>query len=59
MGISLFAWDSDSTPYIEEASAPKGILSKLLLSPGYVQTGQPDTGDSWCILGHPEGGFPD
>jgi len=45
VGLSLFAWDSDSNPYIEEASAAKGSLSELLLPAGYVQIGRPDTGD--------------
>lgn len=45
LGISLFGWDSDSNPYIEEASAAKGSLSELLLPAGYVQIGRPDTGD--------------
>ena len=43
--LSLFAWDSDSNPYIEEASAVKGSLSELLLPARYVQIGRPDTGD--------------
>jgi hypothetical protein len=45
LGISLFGWDSDSNPYIEEASAAKNSLSELLLPAGYVQIGRPDTGD--------------
>jgi hypothetical protein len=44
-GISLFAWDSDSNMYTEEASAAKGSLSELMLPAGYVQIGRPDTGD--------------
>jgi hypothetical protein len=45
VGLSLFAWDSDSKPYIGKASAAKGSLSELLLPAGYVQIGRPDTGD--------------
>jgi hypothetical protein len=45
VGISLFAWDSDSNPYTQEAAAAKGSLSELLLPAGYVQIGRPDTGD--------------
>jgi SMI1/KNR4 family protein SUKH-1 len=45
VGISLFAWESDSNVYSEEASAAKGSLSELLLPAGYVQIGRPDTGD--------------
>ena len=45
MGISLFAWDSDSNAYAEEAKAAKNSLSELLLPAGYVQIGRPDTGD--------------
>jgi hypothetical protein len=45
VGISLFGWDSDANPYIEEASAAKGSLSELLLPAGFVQIGRPDTGD--------------
>jgi hypothetical protein len=45
LGITLFGWESDSSPYIEEASAAKGSLSELLLPAGYVQIGRPDTGD--------------
>jgi hypothetical protein len=50
-GISLFAWKSDSSIYIEEASAPKGSLSELLIPAGYVQIGRPDTGsfDAVCF----------
>jgi hypothetical protein len=50
-GISLFGWESDSSVYIEEASAPKGSLSELLIPAGYVQIGQPDTGsfDAICF----------
>ena len=50
-GISLFAWQSDSSLYIEEASARKGSLSELLIPAGYVQIGQPDTGsfDAVCF----------
>ena len=51
MGISLFGWDSDCNPYIEEASAAKGSLSELLLPADYVQIGRPDTGnfDAICF----------
>jgi hypothetical protein len=45
VGISLFAWESDSNAYAEEASAAKGSLSELLLPAGYVQIGRRDTGD--------------
>lgn len=45
LGITLFGWDSDSNPYIEEASAAKGSLSELMIPAGYVQIGRPDTGD--------------
>jgi hypothetical protein len=50
-GISFFAWESDSSAYLEEASAPKGSLSELLIPAGYVQIGQPDTGsfDAVCF----------
>lgn len=50
-GISLFGWDSDPNPYAEEAAAPKGSLSELLLPAGYVQIGRPDTGnfDAVCF----------
>jgi hypothetical protein len=44
-GVTLFSWDSTSNPYIDEASAPKGSLSELLLPAGYVQIGRPDGGD--------------
>jgi hypothetical protein len=44
-GIALFGWDSDSNAYTEEASAPKGSLSELLLPAGYAQIGRPDGGD--------------
>jgi hypothetical protein len=44
-GITLFAWESDSNPYAQEASAPAGSLSELLIPAGYVQIGRPDTGD--------------
>ncbi|HXJ87191.1 MAG TPA: hypothetical protein VMS18_10270 [Candidatus Binatia bacterium] len=51
LGISFFGWESDSSPYIAEASAPAGSLSELLLPNGYVQVGQPDTGsfDAVCF----------
>jgi hypothetical protein len=45
MGVSLFRWDSDTNPYIEEAAAAKGSLSELLLPSGYVQIGRPEGGD--------------
>src|ERR1700731_1396998 len=45
LGITQFGWDSDSNPFIEEASAAKGSLSELLIPAGYVQMGRPDTGD--------------
>jgi hypothetical protein len=45
VGISLFGWESASNLYAEEASAPKGSLSELLVPAGYVQIGRPDTGD--------------
>jgi hypothetical protein len=38
--ITLFSWDSDSNPYVEEAT--KGILSELLLPAGFVQIGRND-----------------
>jgi hypothetical protein len=51
LGISFFGWESDLSPYIAEASAPKGSLSELLLPHGYVQVGQPDIGsfDAVCF----------
>lgn len=51
LGISFFGWESDSSSYIVEASAPKGSLSELLLPNGYVQVGQLDTGsfDAVCF----------
>jgi len=50
-GISLFGWETDSTAYIEEASAGKDSLSELLIPAGYVQIGQPDIGsfDAICF----------
>ena len=50
-GSALFGWESASTAYIEEALAPKGSLSELLIPAGYVQIGQPDTGsfDAVCF----------
>lgn len=50
-GISLFGWESASSPYIEEASAARGSLSELLIPAGYVQIGRPDTGnfDAICF----------
>lgn len=45
LGITLFGWDSDSNPFILEASAAKNSLSELLIPAGYVQIGRPDTGD--------------
>jgi hypothetical protein len=32
LGITLFAWDADSNPYIEEASAAKNSLSEFFNS---------------------------
>jgi hypothetical protein len=51
LGISFFGWESDSSPYIAEAAAPKGSLSELLLPNGYVQVRQPETGsfDAICF----------
>jgi hypothetical protein len=43
LGIWLFGWESDSSQYIVEASAPKNSLSEMLIPAGYVQIGQPDT----------------
>ena len=45
LGITLFAWDSESNAYVVEASAAEGSLSELLRPAGYVQIGRPDTGD--------------
>ena len=42
LGISFFAWDSDSSAYIIEASVPKNSLSEFLIPAGYVQIGRPD-----------------
>ncbi|HTT17548.1 MAG TPA: hypothetical protein VMG82_01305 [Candidatus Sulfotelmatobacter sp.] len=39
LGISFFGWESESSRYIVEASAPTGSLSELLLPNGYVQVG--------------------
>lgn len=44
-GISFFGWESLSTGLFETVPAAKGSLSELLLPSGYVQFGQPDTGD--------------
>jgi len=51
LGVSLFGWQSDSNPYIEEATAPKGSLSEVLHPRGFVQIGRPDTGnfDAVCF----------
>jgi hypothetical protein len=51
LGITLFGWDSDSNPYIEEASAAEGSLSELLLPAGFVQIGRTDAGgfDAICF----------
>ena len=51
MGTSFFGWESASSSYIEEAAAPKGSLSELLIPAGYVQIGRPDTGsfDAVCF----------
>lgn len=43
VGISLFGWEHDSSPFIEEAAAPKDSLSELLIPAGYVLIGRPDT----------------
>lgn len=45
LGVSLFGWESETNPYIEEASGAKGSLSELLIPAGYLQIGRPDTGD--------------
>jgi len=51
LGITLFAWDSDLNPYIEEASAAKDSLSEFLLPAGFVQVGRTDAGgfDAICF----------
>jgi hypothetical protein len=51
LGITLFGWESDSNPFIEEASAAKGSLSELLLPAGFVQIGRTDLGgfDAICF----------
>jgi hypothetical protein len=51
LGITLFEWVSDSTPFIAEASAPRNSLSELLIPAGYVQIGHPATGsfDAICF----------
>jgi hypothetical protein len=51
LGITLFGWDSDSNPYIEEASAAKGSLSELLIPAGFVQIGRTGAGgfDAICF----------
>jgi hypothetical protein len=51
LGITLFAWDSDSNRYSEEASAPKNSLSEFLLPAGFVQIGRTDAGgfDAICF----------
>jgi hypothetical protein len=51
LGVTLFGWDSDSNPYIEEASAAKDSLSELLLPAGFVQIGRTDAGgfDAMCF----------
>jgi hypothetical protein len=45
VGITFFAWESDSSLYTTEAARPAGSLSELLIPAGYVQVGRPDTGD--------------
>ena len=51
MGITMFGWESDSNLFTDNASAPKGSLSELLVPAGYVQIGRPDTGsfDAVCF----------
>jgi hypothetical protein len=51
LGITLFAWDSDLNPYIQEASAAKDSLSEFLIPAGFVQIGRTDTGgfDAICF----------
>ena len=51
IGVTLFGWESDSNTYINEALAPAGSLSELLIPAGYVQIGRPDTGnfDAICF----------
>jgi hypothetical protein len=51
LGITLFGWDSDANPYVEEASAARGSLSELLIPAGYVQIGRTDLGgfDAICF----------
>jgi len=51
LGVTLFGWESDSNPFIEEASAAKGSLSELLLPAGFVQIGRTDLGgfDAICF----------
>ena len=51
LGVTLFAWNSDSDPYIEEASAAKNSLSEFLIPAGFVQIGRTDSGgfDAICF----------
>ena len=51
LGITLFAWDADSNPYIEEASAAKNSLSEFLIPAGFVHIGRTDMGgfDAICF----------
>ena len=51
LGVTLYAWDCDSNPYIEEASAPKNSLSEFLIPAGFVQIGRTDVGgfDAICF----------
>jgi hypothetical protein len=51
LGITLFPWDSDQNPYIEEASAAKDSLSEFLIPAGFVQIGRTDLGgfDAICF----------
>jgi hypothetical protein len=51
VGVTFFAWESDSNLYTSEAAKPAGSLSELLIPAGYVQVGQPDTGnfDAICF----------
>jgi hypothetical protein len=50
-GITLFAWDSAANSYTEDASAPRGSLSEVLIPAGFVQIGRPSTGlfDAVCF----------
>src|SRR5690349_12038094 len=44
-GIEFFGWGPDSSKIFEILPPNKGTLSELLLPLGYIQIGQPDTGD--------------